>query len=554
MPMNPRLLRPLASAAIPVAEARDSSDNVIAPADYVDANGKKWRAHIFTASGTLNFTKGGKVEYLVVGGGGGGGAVQSNAQNAAGGGGAGGFLSNEGGPLLTVLPGVKTVTVGAGGAGGASGANPGVNGEASAFDAISASGGGGGGGSLNGNAASGGSGGGGGAATGTEGSGAAGQGNAGAAPLSVSTFRAGGGGGGAGGAAPTPAGTTSASYTQLPNGGVGRLSNLPGAPTYYAGGGGGGVAFGTVPSSGGLGGGGNGGVNEDIGTASTAGQPNTGGGGGGSGRSQTSVTIGGSAGGSGIVIVRYPRIEATDFDDPDVVSYLNAVQTADGAALEPAVRTAIADFIVGCKADGIWDAIQASCILAGARTLAGALVPLVGTAPTNNNFVGGDYDREAGLVGDGSTKYLDSNRANDDDPQDDKHISVYRSVAATNDAGLIGSNGTTTGHSHIYTGFGNFIFRMNAATSATQSLSVNTGAAFLGASRDAAASFGYRIGGTGYTATVTSQTPNGNNIRVFETGGKTDARIAFYSVGESLDLSALDTRVSALMTAIGAAI
>jgi len=33
-----------------------------------------------------------------------------------------------------------------------------------------------------------------------------------------------------------------------------------------------------------------------------------------------------------------------------------------------------------------------------------------------------------------------------------------------------------------------------------------------------------------------------------------DARLAFYSIGESLDLAALDTRVSNLITAIGAAI
>ena len=251
---------------------------------------------------------------------------------------------------------------------------------------------------------------------------------------------------------------------------------------------------------------------------------------------------------------RLLRPLATRGLDADARTYIAAVEAADGETLEQGVKTAINDFITGCKSDGIWDSIKASCILAGARTLAGALVPLVGTAPTNNNFAEAVYNRETGLVGDGSTTYLDSNRANDDDPQDDKHLSVYRSVAATNDAGLLGSNGTTTGHSHIYTGFGSFNFRMNAATSQTQSLSLNTGAVFLGASRDAAASFGYRIGGTGYTATVTSETPNGNNIRVFETGGKTDARIAFYSIGESLDLAALDARVSALVTAIGNAI
>jgi len=33
-----------------------------------------------------------------------------------------------------------------------------------------------------------------------------------------------------------------------------------------------------------------------------------------------------------------------------------------------------------------------------------------------------------------------------------------------------------------------------------------------------------------------------------------DARLAFYSIGESLDLAALDARVTALVTAIGAAV
>jgi len=61
--------------------------------------------------------------------------------------------------------------------------------------------------------------------------------------------------------------------------------------------------------------------------------------------------------------------------DPDAQAYITAVETADGQALETAVRTAINNFVVGCKADGIWNAIKASCILAGARTLAGALVP-----------------------------------------------------------------------------------------------------------------------------------------------------------------------------------
>jgi hypothetical protein len=58
--------------------------------------------------------------------------------------------------------------------------------------------------------------------------------------------------------------------------------------------------------------------------------------------------------------------------DPDAGRYIAAVEAADGQLLEFAVGKAMNNFIVGCKADGTWDAIKASCILSGARTLTGA--------------------------------------------------------------------------------------------------------------------------------------------------------------------------------------
>ena len=249
-----------------------------------------------------------------------------------------------------------------------------------------------------------------------------------------------------------------------------------------------------------------------------------------------------------------PRQTGFTPTDANARAYVAAVQAADGQRLEPAVARAIDNFVIGCKADGIWTAIKASCLLMGARTLAGALTPLVGAAPTNNSFASTDYDRKTGLVGNGSTKWLDSNRNNNADPQDSKHLAVWRATAQTNDAGIIGSNGTGTGDSHIYAGFGSFIVRNNAGTAGQQTLSLMTGAGFLGTSRDAAASFTYRIGTTNYTATVTSQTPRSANIRVFETGGRTNARLSFYSIGESLSLSLLGSRVSTLVSAISAGI
>jgi hypothetical protein len=246
--------------------------------------------------------------------------------------------------------------------------------------------------------------------------------------------------------------------------------------------------------------------------------------------------------------------------DSDAAVYLNAVAQADGEQLEPAVRKAINDFVVGCKRDGIWDAIKASCILAGARTLAGALTPLKGAAPTNNNFVSGDYDRETGLVGNGSTKYLDSNRAANADPQDNFHVAVYSQGEPKINAIYIGSgqfgvSGTTQLVSPTGAGL---TVRARSRNAGIDSLGTPDTGGLFGMSRASSASYSFRVSGVGGTVSRVSETPVANDYFVFATNGAVispvDNRLAFYSIGESLDLALLDTRVSALITAIGAAI
>ena len=250
---------------------------------------------------------------------------------------------------------------------------------------------------------------------------------------------------------------------------------------------------------------------------------------------------------------------ADDSLDADARQYIINVEEQDGEELEADVRTAINNFVVGCKSDGIWNAIKASCLLCGARTLEGALVPLKGGAPTNFNFTLSDYDRELGLVGDGSTKYLDSNRNNNTDLQDSRHLAVWRSTDGN--GGLLGSNGTSTGDSHLYNGFGNFITRNSSSVSSDQLLSLSPSPTFYGTSRASSSSFTVRHGGVDYLASINSEIPANRNIRVFETAGKSTARIAFYSIGAALPdsptqsgLELLDSRISAFITAIGAAI
>jgi hypothetical protein len=245
--------------------------------------------------------------------------------------------------------------------------------------------------------------------------------------------------------------------------------------------------------------------------------------------------------------------------DPDANAYITAVQIADGQPLEGAVKEAISSFVVGCKADGIWAAIKASCILAGARTLAGALVPLVGTAPTNFNFVSGDYNRETGLLGNGSTKYLNSNRNNNADPQNSNHNAVFISVAhSLATGGRILSNGAAeNGVNSLILFNGSSANGTRNRTTTFQAVTGNVVITnFFAASRSSGSSFDARASGATANYSLASQTPFAGNLTLFQGGGASysDARLAFYSIGESLDLALLDTRVTTLINAIAAAI
>ena len=248
--------------------------------------------------------------------------------------------------------------------------------------------------------------------------------------------------------------------------------------------------------------------------------------------------------------------------DPDAQTYLAAVEAADGQALEGDVALAINDFVVGCKLDGIWDAIKASCILAGARTLSGALVPLKGTAPTNNNFVSGDYNRETGLVGDASTKYLNSNRANNADPQDNFHMSVWVTAASSVGGYYMASNIVANNASSILNDTAGTQERwMNRSQQNNQYTSnTHNTTGFKGTTRNSSSTFLVRTVGSTLTPTggsLVSVSPEPANIYLFARNGTSnvpavfaDARFSFYSIGENLDLEKLDNRTTRLMNLV----
>jgi hypothetical protein len=264
-------------------------------------------------------------------------------------------------------------------------------------------------------------------------------------------------------------------------------------------------------------------------------------------------------------------ITGTQKLDPDAAVYIDRVEAADGQSLEGGVKLAYSTFVSGCKADGIWDAIKASCILAGARTLSGALVPLVGTAPTNFNFVAWDYNRETGLKGDGSTKYLDSQfNFSSLGLQNNHHLSVFASNLSdetpANFGPLAASRNSESGTGSIQiinTGSGSGtpnqiqFFSSYSSNSSGISRSVN---GIIALARSSSATFDTRVGGSSANTADTSTTVSTENCAVFARaiGGSgevySSSRLAFYSIGESLDLALLDARVTTLISDLAAAI
>lgn len=255
----------------------------------VRTDGTYWY-HTFQSSGVFEPLENlSNVDYLVVAGGGGG---------ANGGGGAGGFRTSAGtsganssaeSKLSLVKDTKYIVTIGAGGS-PVSWADSGNNGSSSTFNTITSLGGGGGGG-PNAAGKDGGSGGGAGniSAGGVPapGNGTANQGLGGGSAVQNGNNQSGGGGGGGASSAGVSFGSGGA-------GGSGLASTISGSSVSYAGGGG----AANIAGAGGTGGGGAGG--SGTGGAGTNGTANTGGGGGGS------IFGTHGAGGSGIVIVRYP--------------------------------------------------------------------------------------------------------------------------------------------------------------------------------------------------------------------------------------------------------
>lgn len=243
--------------------------------------------------------------------------------------------------------------------------------------------------------------------------------------------------------------------------------------------------------------------------------------------------------------------------DADAAAYVALVEAADGQTLESGVRQAFDNFVIGCKADSIWTPLKSACILAGARTLTGALVPLIGTAPTNNNFVSGDYNRVSGLIGDGTTKYLNTNRLDSVDPQNDHHASVY--VSQAGGGYYLAGNLLINGPRAINPFVADIRFWSKSISFTVSGGASATG--MIGLTRTTSTNCTIRVSGANSTQSIATNGNAAANVYLYARNGTSDvpavfsnARLSFYSLGTNLDLAALDARLATLMSDLAAAL
>jgi hypothetical protein len=259
--------------------------------------------------------------------------------------------------------------------------------------------------------------------------------------------------------------------------------------------------------------------------------------------------------------------------DPDAARYLAAVEAADGQALETPVRVAIDTFIKGLKATpGLFDAIKASCILCGARTITGALVPLAGAAPTaQGGWASGDYSRTDGMTGDANALYLDTNFPGNSLASDSVFAFVNGSGFQTDDSGFkcpIGvlAEGGPAGLFDIaeYNSGGRF-GRVGSLSLAAGSASGILSDCSIAVSATSNTSLSLYQNGIELDSNSGARLPifSSDNLYVFTRNqlgginGTTDATINIYIIGDGLpsgSVSALHTAVDNLITAIGEAL
>ena len=189
------------------------------------------------------------------------------------------------------------------------------------------------------------------------------------------------------------------------------------------------------------------------------------------------------------------------------------------------------------------------------------MVPLVGTAPTNVNFTEPDYSRINGLQGGPTLKWLNSNRNNSADPQNNCSLALWVTGLPTNGAAnaavASATNQNGAGARNIFAPttvrYTSMCNNGNANANTNHSTLMTLG--FVGISRSEEARHLFRTSGvTDIVNKAVTTWYEGLPIRIFGQGNNntpfSNARISFYSIGNSINLERLDARLATYMSSL----
>jgi hypothetical protein len=233
--------------------------------------------------------------------------------------------------------------------------------------------------------------------------------------------------------------------------------------------------------------------------------------------------------------------------NPETVDYRARV-IANGGTIADASIDAVEKFVQDCKNALIWDKLLEVAPFAGTN-LSAALVKLVHPAGvpgviTNVNFVAGDYSESTGLLGDGTTKYLNTGFNAQTHLPDNAHLGFY----LREDVGVAGNRcliGALAGTDQYWLGSLSPASQVNArfgqTISATLAASLSRGF-YIGTRESNNALRLYKNGALAGSdgTTVIHARPN-QNIYAFAwnsagvAGGYAPARGSFYSIGQALN-------------------
>ena len=191
-------------------------------------------------------------------------------------------------------------------------------------------------------------------------------------------------------------------------------------------------------------------------------------------------------------------------------------------------------------------------------------------AGTLKAFVTGDWNAVTGLKGNGSTKYVDSNRAADVEPLNDISAGVYISAPlSANEVGqsVLGSREEASSAFEIFTRELHYYIRnrSHADRAGSDPGVTDSYTGYLGTSRSNSSDFLIRDNDTDTTQTLSSGATNPYNIYVFARndsgtgflGTRADFRLPFYHIGPNLsgagELAELDSILTDWQTDLAAA-